>query len=210
MRKTLWVIAALFVFAVMGSTVARADTATYAFTITGNGFTSTGTISVSTTGTPGVDDVNSIMGNFSSTAGGFAGAIGGLIPGSYNSSSQTEFSLPAGAYEYFDNLYYPTGAAPSVSGAPAGGLLDQGGIAFTVGSYWVNLFGYGPGVFDVSDGLITSSGPYTLDDDYVPVTATFSQVPEPGTSSLALIGLAMLGFVAVIRKRKVQGLAQAA
>lgn len=211
MRKTLWVFAALLVFTVMGSTVARASSATYDFTISGTGISAFGTITVATTGTPGVDDITGITGAFATaTDGGFSGTITGLVPGSYDSSSQTEITLAAGGYEYFDNLFYPTGAAPSVSGSPAGGLLDQGGLMFTVGSDWVNLFGGGPGVFDLSDGPIAGVGGLGQYDNYAAVTASFIPAPEPGTSSLTMIGLAMLGFVAVMRRRKVQGLTQAA
>jgi hypothetical protein len=206
MRKTLWITSALLAFAVMGSTVARASSAKYSFTITGPDITSSGTITVSTTGTPGVDDVTGITGSYSDlNPGGFSGSISGLVTGSYSATSPTVIAAAPGYDDTFDNLFYPAGASPACGGEPAGALLDGCGITFAVGANDVNLFGAGPGAYGVFDWT-----PTTVIDDNGPVQATFTETPEPGAFSLTLIGLTMLGFVGVMRKRKIQGLAQAA
>ena len=141
---------------------ARADTTVGNFTISGGGISASGTISLATTATPGVDEIVGITGTFSSTNGGFSGAITGMSPGSFDSNNPT-----VGLFRW-DNLFYPTGSAPGVNGNPAGGTLDDYGMAFMVaGGYTVNLFEKG-----VVTGFLLDDGVSAVADYRVPVTFT--------------------------------------
>ena len=166
--------ATLLVLGAVCAQEVRADMTTNTFTISGGGISASGTITLATTATAGVDEIVAITGTFSSTNGGFSGAITGLAPGSYDSNNPT-----VGLFRY-DNLFYPSGSAPGVNGNPSGGTLDDYGMAFMVaGGYTVNLF---------EKGTITG---FLLDDgttggvlDYrVPVTftVTASTVLMPAT-----------------------------
>lgn len=76
---------------------------TIGFTITGDGITSSGTFTFQPTGTPGIEKITAITGNFSTTNdGGFSGAITGLPSGSWDSSNPSSNSLSV-----WDNLFYP-------------------------------------------------------------------------------------------------------
>ena len=129
---------------------ARADTTVGTFTITGGGFNASGTITLTSTSDPTVDEITGITGTFSTTSGGFSGAITGLSPASYSTSNPT-----IGPLARYDNLYYPSGSAPALNGHPAGGTLDDDGLDFMVaGGYTVNVFERGAGSgFLLSDGL---------------------------------------------------------
>jgi len=203
MQRSLWVTVAIM-FTVFFSTAARADT--FDFTITGTGISSSGAITVSTTGTPGVDRITGISGSYTNTlAGGFSGSITGLVTGSYSALFPTTIAAAPGTIDIFDNLFYPTGGAPSCFGYGSGGLLDGCGLTFSVGTDHVNLFGNGLGNYEVFDWT-----PSAVIDFNVPLNASFTAVPEPGALDLTLIGVGMVVLMAVIRKRKSQGQSQAA
>jgi len=180
------------------STAAHADTLD--FTISGTGISSSGVITVSTTGTPGVDRITGISGSYSNMlAGGFSGSITGLVSGSYSASSPTTIAAAPGTIDTFDNLFYSGGGAPACLGYGAGGLLDGCGLTFSVGADHVNLFGNGPGNYEVFDWT-----PSAVIDFNVPLHATFTPVPEPSVLDLTLIGVAIVGLMAMIRKRPSQ------
>jgi uncharacterized protein (TIGR03437 family) len=147
---------------------ARAGTTVGTFTITGTGIQGSGTITLMTTATPGVSEIIGMTGSFSTTSGGFSGAITGMSPASYNSNSPT-----IGTFDRYDNLFYPTGSAPGVNGNPAGGVLDDYGLDFMVaGGYTVNLFERGTTVgFLLDDGLTSNV------DHRVPVTFVVNETP---------------------------------
>ena len=146
----------------------RAGTTVGTFTITGTGISGSGTITLMTTATPGVDEIVGITGSFSSTSAQFSGAITGLSPASYNSNSPT-----LGAIDRYDNLFYPSGSAPSVNGYPAGGTLDDYGLDFMVaGGYTVNVFERGP-----ANGFLLDDGITSNIDDRVPVTFVVNESP---------------------------------
>ena len=204
MRRSLWITAAI-IFTFFASTAARADTID--FTITGTGISSSGAFTVSTTGTPGVDRITGISGNYSNTnAGGFSGAISGLVAGSYSASSPTTIAAAPGWIDTFDNLFYPSNGAPACMGYGGGGLLDGCGLTFSVGADHVNLFGIGLGKYAVFDWT-----PSAVIDPNVPLRASFTVVtPEPGALALTLMGIAMVGLIAVMQKRRSQGQTQQA
>jgi hypothetical protein len=203
MRKALLLLPILVLG--LASTAARADQ--YNFTISGTGISGSGTITVSSTGTPGVDDINGITGTFSNTAvGGFSGSITGLASGSYSASSPTTIPAVPGYIDTFDNLFYPGGSAASCLGNPPGGLLDWCGMTFKVGSNLVNIFGTGTGTYGIFDWT-----PTTLLNNNTPVNATFTvAAPEPGTLGLLLAGLGVVALLGAVRRRKIQLLPQAA
>jgi uncharacterized protein (TIGR03437 family) len=147
---------------------ARAGTTVGTFTITGAGISASGTITLTTTATPGVDQITGITGTFSTTSAQFSGAITGLSPASYNSSSPTH-----GVIDTYDNLFYPSGSAPGVNGNPPGGTLDDYGLDFMVaGGYTVNVFEKGTAIGFLLDAGITSNI-----DDHVPITFVVNESP---------------------------------
>lgn len=154
----------------LGALCAHAATTVATFTISGGGISASGTLTLTPTSDPTVDQITGITGTFSTTSGGFAGMITGLTPASYSSSNPT-----VTAFSEFDNLYYPTGMAPALKGHPAGGVLDDDGLNFMVaGGYSVNVFERGAtSGFILTDGLNS-----TLDMD-VNVTMVITLPPPP-------------------------------
>jgi uncharacterized protein (TIGR03437 family) len=145
---------------------ARADTTVVTFTITGPGISGSGSFMVTSTGTPGVDQITGITGTFStSSGGGFSGPIIGLNPGSYDPNNPT-----VGQLADYDNLFYPSGLAPALNGHPAGGVLDDYGLDFMLaGGYTVDLFERGG-----TSGFLLSDGGTTRADHDVTVTVVLS------------------------------------
>jgi len=154
---------------------AHAGTTVGTFTITGTGISGSGTITLMTTATPGVDEVIGMTGTFSTTSGGFSGAIIGMSPASYNSNNPT-----VGAFDRYDNLFYPSGSAPGVNGNPAGGTLDDYGLDFMVaGGYSVNVFERGTVTgFLLDDGLTSNV------DHRVPVNFVVAFGPTPTVTAI--------------------------
>ncbi len=134
-----------------------AATTVATFTISGGAITASGTLTLTPTSDPSVDQITGITGTFTTNSGGFSGAITGLNPASYSSSNPT-----VTAFSEFDNLFYPTGMAPALKGHPAGGMLDDNGLDFMVaGGYTVNVFERGA----TSGFLLTDGLNSTLDMD---------------------------------------------
>jgi len=149
--------------------LARAGTTVGTFTISGSGINASGTITLTTTSDPSVDEITGITGTFS-TASGFSGAITGLSQASYSSANPTQ-----GLIAEYDNLYYPTGMAPSLKGYVAGGTLDDNGLDFQVaGGYSVNVFQRGG-----TSGFLLSDGLYVDYDHDVTVTFVLTLPPTP-------------------------------
>jgi hypothetical protein len=200
--KTAWVtLATCFCFG-----QASAATIVDTFSISGAGITSSGTITLMTTGSPNVDEITGITGLFTTTNnGGFSGAITGLNPGSYSSSSPSIDSLAV-----WDNLFYPSEPAGVCSGTAAPNAnLDFCGLDFLVaGGYEVNVFGnpFGSAAegYFLTDGK--SGGKVFNDAGALANFATGpSAVPEPASSSLLLT---VIGFAIclMVRKRMAQRL----
>src|ERR1017187_5216802 len=189
---------------------AKAGTIVESFAISGNGITSSGTINLTTTGNPAIDDITGITGSFSTaTGGGFSGSITGLNPGccsDYNSDAPNFES--GGLRLSWDDLFYPSGSGSASSGTTcvaSGGFLDFCGLNFLVAdglvTYEVALFsnGGGAGGDGRGDGVAGSST--FIDGASNPNLGTavsFVVTPEP--SSLGLVLLGLLG-VAVVRWR---------
>jgi len=150
----------------------------------------TGIFNITEVGTSDVYQISLISGTFTDTNRGLAlsnESIASLYPASYSSSSPTVVgSLPV----YADNLFYPTGGAPSINGSPAGGVLDTYGLLFTLANGdLVNVSGLG-----ANDGplmtVIDSTGSRILDqsdDRYI------YRVPEYGTLSMLVLSFVGLG-----------------
>ena len=160
------------------------------FSITGAGFGGSGTITLTTTGSPGVDDITGISGYFfTTTKGGFSGAITELSPSTYSASAPEATTLSD-----YDNLFYPTGAsATCVGDASSGLLLDACGLDFVVGgSYEVNLYANLNGLngYQISDGAL---GGKAYDDFETVAGFTTSPTPEP--SGWILLATACLGII---------------
>jgi PEP-CTERM motif-containing protein len=197
MQKSIWIIFAVL-FAALGAPNAQAGGIDDAFTISGTGITGSGTITLMTSGSPGVDEITDITGNFTTTNnGGFSGSITGLnSPSSYDPTNPTVDNLT-----FYDNLFYPSASALSCGDGATGGLLDYCGLDFLVaGGYEVNVFGLGAsGGYQVLDGTTSAS---TIYDSLVPVTLVVT--PEPSSAALFSIGLLAMAFAG--RKRIVERL----
>lgn len=206
------------------SSAAMADS--YNFSFNGSGISASGVITVTASGTPGVDHITGITGNFSDTNVGVSGAITGLYtPISYVSDTLASpgIAFTTGGLSYDDTLY-PGGDSPAVcyeliGGVPTltypffGGFFDIFGVAFNIsgpGGYVAELWsngnvGGGPIVYAAglanADGLVDNpnSGP----EAGVPPgrfgSLTVTPTPEPGT--LGLLGTALLSGAGLVRRR---------
>ena len=136
------------------------------FSFTGAGISTSGTLWVSPSSTPGVDLVTGISGNFSDTNVNVSGAIAGLYqPVSYvsNTLATPGVAFTSGGLSY-DDTFYPGGNSPAIcydliNGVPtltypfSGGQFDIFGVAFNIagpGGYVAELWSNG----DVGNGPI--------------------------------------------------------
>jgi hypothetical protein len=180
----------------------------FSFSFSGNGITTSGTIGVEATTTPGAYQITSINGIFSDSNAGFSGAITGLefAPPPTRTPGSTFFSAPAFTADAgfsYDNLFYPGGDSPAVCiDAPmfSGGAFDIYGMAFDVaGGYTVDMWSQGAlGGYMVGDAF----GGVKLGesaDGGIPVTGDIAPTPEP--SSLMLMGTGLIGLVGTLRRK---------
>ncbi len=203
----------------------------FKFSFSGNGINATGVFSVgqqsTNSSTPPGYEITGISGTFSDTNVNVSGAITGLAtPISYvNDPLVSGFAATSGGLSY-DDLFYPAGNSPTVcyelvNGVPtltypfSGGLFDIYGVAFNiagpggyVGEIWSNGdVGNGPIVY--AAGLANATSLVDLPNatpgagvpppgEYGSFTA--SPVPEPG--SLLLLGIGLIGLVAVCARKQ--------
>ncbi|MDQ2775122.1 MAG: PEP-CTERM sorting domain-containing protein [Acidobacteriota bacterium] len=192
--------------------VAQADQVNFSFN--GGGITSSGTLTVSPSSTPGYDVITGISGMFADTNDGISGAITGLYqPISYVAPPVGLPAFTTSGFSY-DDTFYPGGNSPNnCADYPFfGGVLDVYGVAFNiaggnVGVLWSdgNIPGFGL-VYAAGDGTATT----ILDDPNgqgadqtlptgLPVSLVTTATPEPGSSFL--FGIGLLGLIAVCTRK---------
>jgi hypothetical protein len=181
MRKSLWTILVVFVFTALGSTSARADTivASGGNVTAINGITIAGTTYNVTFGTT-ID--TTFAGNSSNASTANAEILLDLNSGTYLTVG---VGACAGGVDGGVFTYYVARQGTVCSGSGSG--------------QWVSLTATTPFyAFDVLGGTML------WDEFAVAPTST----PEPGTLSLTLTGVGLLGLTLVARKRKAHDLAQ--
>ncbi len=192
------------------------------FSFNGSGVSSSGTLWVSPSSTPGVDEITGITGTFTDSNVGISGAITGLYqPVSYVSDTSVGIAFTTGGLSY-DDLFYPSGNAPPLCFDPVthqltypfyGGQLDIFGVAFDisggyVGEFWSN--GNIPGLGLVyAAGVANATGlvdnPNAGSDSVPPGRfGSFTTTPTPEPGSLPLLGFGTLGLAAVFARGKKQ------
>jgi hypothetical protein len=187
---------AVLALAVFSAIPAQAYSTEEYFTISGSGITSSGTLYLATTPDPNVDEITGVSGTFTdANAGGFSGAITGLVAGSYDSTSPS-----FDPYSY-DNLFYPNSTTVTCHGYSSTGDLDFCGLLFTVtGGYLVSPYYVG------STGTLLDLGPGNKDIGTYAVDINFSDAaPEPSSWLFLASGLLLMGL---LRFRKPDGARQ--
>lgn len=156
--------------ALLSSLAAHANTIT--FSAAGNGFESSGTMTVvADPTTPGTLDVTGVSGEVNGVT------ITGLLPGSYNANAP---SFNAAGTIMYDNLYYVTSP-----------VFDYNGIGLNIGnSGSQGNFYYDQGGYQFLD----------INDNVVDLTSfTVTETPEPST--LVLLGTGIVGLAFTFARR---------
>jgi hypothetical protein len=207
------------VFTVLAiASLARAGTE--AFTFSGGGITSSGTLTfvpvpdtTSGVSTPGTYEITGITGTFTDSNDGVSGSITGLYTPLSDITPLTATSMNPVAFTTaglsYDDLFFPAGNSPAdCPGYPFfGGDFDILGVAFNVaGGYVGELFsdgnfpGYSGPVYAAADANSTTELDNPNASGTLPeptgVVGTFNAtpVPEPGTLLLLAGGLGAMAI----------------
>lgn len=207
-----------FVAVLAFAPLALADAVSFSFH--GGGISSSGTFTISATSTPGFDEITGISGTFTDSNDGISGKITGLYqPVSYTAPQPPSYTTPPPAFTTdgfsYDDTFYPGGNSPNnCADYPFfGGQFDVYGVAFDVAGGYVGVLwsdGNMPGrglTYAAGDGNATT----ILDNPNqgganpaLPVGVPVSLVTSPEPDSLPLLGIGLLGAVAILaRKNKV-------
>jgi len=184
-----YIVALLALAATLAITpAAMADILTFGFTISGSGVTASGTITVATTGTVGVDDITGITGTYSD-----AGIPTTNITGMYPDPTYAPIEDSNHLF-LFDNLFYSSGNS---------GLgLDNDGMVFNLanGDY-VGVCGTGcaTGGFPYNLNVVDTTGNYTHNNEGIGVNFTAENVPDGGMTMM-LLGGALVGLETLRRR----------
>jgi hypothetical protein len=184
MRKSLWMILVVFVFMTLGSTSARADTivASGGNVTAINGITIAGTTYNVTFGTT-ID--TTFAGNASNASTANAAILADLNSDTYiTAGGACAVGVDGGVITYYDNSVSTT-------------CFGSGGVN---GSWYQSSLDT---VF--YSAIVAQGNEGRLWDEFAVVPAS---TPEPGTLSLTLTGVGLLGLTLVLRKRKAHDLAQ--
>ncbi len=213
-RRGLLLMAAACLFALGMTRAAYAES--YTFSVNGSGITASGSFQASSTGPFGAYTISGIEGTFTDATNDFSGAITSLnsAPAPTTDSLDTYFSAPAFTMSNtnaplfsYDNLFWPDGNSPAVCvDAPifSGGDFDIYGLSFNIaGGYTVDLWSNGPnlGGYQLNDSF--SGVPFTTPNmDGIADTVNVNVAPTPEPASLLLLGSALPGLAAVLKRRR--------
>ena len=218
---------ALFALAAAVAFAPAAMADSFNFSFNGGGISSSGTLTVSQSSSPGVDKITGISGTFSDAnigTSGISGAITGLYtPVSYVSDTLATpgVAFTTGGLSY-DDLFYPAGDSPAIcydinpiTGKPeltypfSGGQFDIFGVAFNVaGGYTAELWSNGdiPGkglvyAAGLANGTKLIDNPNAGTDAPPGEFGSLTTTPTPESGTLALFGIGLLGIAALWVRR---------
>jgi hypothetical protein len=190
MRKSLWIIPVVLLFAALGTPSAHADSISQTWDITSFG----------TFTTLGLSPFNSALGTLNTV--GLTATSTLTVPVGLTGSIALAFPGVSIA-QAVNSPCQIVGGCTDLASITANGPTQFFAPFFTPVSTFLTTFTESYTAVGSAGDTVNYSG--TLTYNYSPVAT-----PEPGTSTLLVTGVGLLGLMVVLRKRKVQRLAQAA